>query len=267
MSDGATPHSEVENLAVLTEMVKNGKNLAKPPNCPQRVYSEMLVPCWNSVPTKRPSFAELLQVGQSLGGVIGEREFHNVQSDDSRDRDNLANQKLYPPDFWATSDGRKLRGVSVAHIAQDFFPAAQNAALGQSFEHDDPVQRTSLTVTGAVRVFVMPRCVGITCPRDGDPGCAYVDTLTGEDHVGPSAAMLSYFWTYSMVDVVDALTDWTRENERNPARTYIWMDALCLNQHRFGVTPSADKLADEFASRVTSIGRILPLLAPWDKPV
>jgi IS1 family transposase len=44
------------------------------------------------------------------------------------------------------------------------------------------------------------------------------------------------------------------------------MCALCLNQLRIVKTLTSAQLASEFGPRVTAIGRILPMLAPWDAP-
>lgn len=67
------------------------------------------------------------------------------------------------------------------------------------------------------------------CPRDGQPGAAYVDSIRGEEHVGKATHVLCYSWAYSIGDIVDTL--WTYccdDNHRlDSKRTYIWMDFLC----------------------------------------
>ena len=121
--------------------------------------------------------------------------------------------------------------------------------------------------------FAKPRSANTICPRDQDRGCAYVDTLHGRDHVGGAIALLSYSWSYRILDVSEALQDWGQSSQRDPKGTYIWICSLCMNQHDFerrllqcGATKGPDALQKEFGDRVVAIGRILPMLAPWNDP-
>ena len=86
---------------------------------------------------------------------------------------------------------------------------------------------------------------------------------------GPADALLSYTWQYKLCTVVDALTAWAKGFQPYEwEQAYVWICALCLNQHRVQrafVAPS--ELALEFRTRVEGIGRILPLLAPWSAPL
>ena len=94
-----------------------------------------------------------------------------------------------------------------------------------------------------------------------------VDLLERADDVGPATAFLSYTWYYTVADTIAALNEWIKTAGRDPKRTYIWMDALCLNQHRISKQLSPELVAAEFGPRVEAIGRILPMLHPWDDPV
>ena len=94
-----------------------------------------------------------------------------------------------------------------------------------------------------------------------------VDLLGRADDVGPATAFLSYTWYYTLADTIAALNEWVKTNGRDPKRTYVWMDALCLNQHRISEQLSPELVAAEFGPRVEAIGRILPMLHPWDDPV
>jgi hypothetical protein len=85
--------------------------------------------------------------------------------------------------------------------------------------------------------------------------------------VGPATALLSYSWGNLVHDVTTALGEWAEAQHRDPAQTYIWICALCLNQLRIVRVLSPAELSAEFGPRVTAIGRILPLLAPWNLPV
>ena len=94
-----------------------------------------------------------------------------------------------------------------------------------------------------------------------------VDLLMSSDDVGPATAFLSYTWYYTLADTIAALNEWIKTTGRDPKRTYIWMDALCLNQHRISEQLSPELVAAEFGPRVEAIGRILPMLHPWDDPL
>lgn len=72
---------------------------------------------------------------------------------------------------------------------------------------------------------------------------------------------------YTLADTIAALEEWIKKTGRDPKRTYVWMDALCLNQHRISEQLSPELVAAEFGPRVEAIGRILPMLHPWDDPV
>ena len=87
----------------------------------------------------------------------------------------------------------------------------------------------------------------IVCPRDQQPGSAYVDALSGTDQVGLAEFMLSYTWGYkarlhtvfssvstpdrSLVDdiqvsdIVDSLVLMCQERNLNPKRTYVKTNA------------------------------------------
>ena len=67
-------------------------------------------------------------------------------------------------------------------------------------------------------------------------------------------------WGYKIQSVSDALERWVKQTGRDPKRTYIWICALCLNQHRMAVPATPKQLAAEFGPRVRAIGRIVSLI-------
>lgn len=156
------------------------------------------------------------------------------------------------------------------HITHDVLPAAVNATRVPFVSKGctiAPPAPTQVTVAHMVAALVKPYCAGFACTRDGGRGCAYVDAVARDGHAGPSTALLSYSWSYTMSDVASALDEWTSTHDRDPTQTYVWVCALCLNQLRIVQTLSPAALAAEFGPRVIAIGRLLPLLAPWDAPV
>lgn len=69
-----------------------------------------------------------------------------------------------------------------------------------------------------------------------------------------------------MTSVTGALQLWVAKIGRNPKGTYVWICAMCLNQHRIVNAITSQQLASEFGTRVRAIGYILPMLEPWRQP-
>ena len=44
--------------------------------------------------------------------------------------------------------------------------------------------------------------------------------------------MLSYTWDYTIADIVDSLAEFCTSRMLKPNRTYVWICAFCVNQHR-----------------------------------
>merc|ERR1719379_2953120 len=117
--------------------------------------------------------------------------------------------------------------------------------------------------------------LGIKCPRDGFPNCSYVDAVDAisGDYTGRANVMLSWSWQYTVRTVVGALSRWCRKTRRDPKTVFVWQCALCCNQYRVEAKRPKkewepfDVFKELFERRVTEIGHILALLAPWDNPL
>lgn len=110
----------------------------------------------------------------------------------------------------------------------------------------------------------------LTCPRDGHPGAAYVDSVgDANDCVGAATQMLSYTWGYEIRDILSALSRYCTKQKLNPRRTYVWACCVCVNQHRvsLGAPLPFDFFEEKFRERVKRIGHVLALMAPWSKPL
>ncbi len=95
------------------------------------------------------------------------------------------------------------------------------------------------------------------CPRDGFPGCAYVDHIhtvrrsprllvrsqcTGArmpcvqthdgEHTGRATIMLSYTWGYTFGSIGSALMAFCAKHGLDPRTTHVWICCMCINQHR-----------------------------------
>ena len=160
-----------------------------------------------------------------------------------------------------------LLGISVYHLANDFLDEVRikfpdSAEDTKIYEIED---LSKLDENGIIR----EKSKDATCPIDGRQGAAYVHTLQGDDHVGPSSIMLSYTWGYSIGDIIDVLSNYCTTNNLDPKEVYVWICCLCVNQHRViekkrnGEVVPFEEFESVFSKRVTSIGHILAMMAPW----
>lgn len=173
----------------------------------------------------------------------------------------------------ATRDGQKpvnyhLLGIAVVRLTkvseksiEDWLPQTEPWIEGGD-EYPLPLNGQEASVAAMVRLVGKPASENTICPRDGKRGCAYVDTLTRDDDVGPATTMLSYSWGSTLGHIVTALKTWAIGQNMDPRSVKIWMCSLCLNQHRMVVNQTPEQLQSEFGSRVAAIGHILPFIDP-----
>ena len=110
------------------------------------------------------------------------------------------------------------------------------------------------------------------CPLDGKMGSSYVHAVDSSS-AGSATAMLSYTWGYAIGDVVDSLQEHCLKSSLDTSTTFIWMCCFCVNQFRVaemlnaGETVPFEQFKATFGSRVTGIGSVIALMAPWEHPV
>ena len=278
---GVLPYADqFDTLTEVSAFVMQGGKLGRPclEACPLDVYEELLLPCFAADPADRPAFGALHGVSVKHGAeeddiALAERAARrNAQASERRSA--AAAADTVPAD-------RTLLGPSVHHLAATLVPETVAAILairknkGHELQPDydllhDPAQAS---IWHMVHAYAKPCSAAVVCPRDGDIGSAYVDTLTATDDVGRADALLSYAWGYLVAEVSAALSAWADRTGRNPKRTRIWICSLCLNQHGFearmlraGGPAGPEMLQKVFGDRVVAIGRVLPMLEPWDNP-
>jgi len=185
-------------------------------------------------------------------------------------KQNNAHIDLRDSSVKSNKDDPDLQGISVHHLADDFMDEVRikfpdSAEDTKIYEIED---LSKLDENGIIR----EKGKDTTCPIDGRQGAAYVHTLQGDEHVGPSSIMLSYAWKYTIGDIIDVLTNYCTTNNLNPKEVYVWICCLCVNQHRViekkrnGEVVPFEEFESVFFKRVTSIGHILAMMAPWTKP-
>jgi len=74
--------------------------------------------------------------------------------------------------------------------------------------------------------------INVVSPVDDKIGASYVHCREGEDQRDTADYMLSYFWGYTIDDIVDALVTFCESRKLDVKRTYVWICCLCVNQHR-----------------------------------
>lgn len=77
----------------------------------------------------------------------------------------------------------------------------------------------------------------------------------------------SYTWGYEVRDIAQTLVKFCKDKKLDEKRTYVWICALCNNQHRITdeVVPF-EEFEAIFRKRVRGIGNILAMMTPWNDP-
>ena len=269
---GADPYHDIASFTEVSSFVRAGKRMAAPLGQPTEIHEKIMVPCWATAPADRPRILDLYTSMVSLGAIPDDLARDEMQLTAVHEEPALGPQDLL------------LRGPSMHHLATFVRPAALRAVLEHMPGGQTPMAGfeglkvpADADIWHMVQSYVKPVSAGTVCPRDREMGCAYVDTLTRKHDAGKATALLSYAWGYKFAEVIAALETWTTGTGRAPKRTYFWVCSFCLNQHGINGLPRGDnidpsdpeaaqRLAKGVYNRVVGIGRILPMLEPWDNP-
>lgn len=257
MSLGTVPYSNCANLSDVAERIKAGHLLDCPANCSREIYTELMQSCWNHNPSRRPSFQQLCHKLLELGAVNAE----------SQTKASTLATQVSSTEWKGAFEDRALLGPSIHHLSRVLQPQIANviqvvtcSAELERFTNLLMLTAVSLqtkspqdaTISDTVKLVVNAATKRIVCPRDGQLGCAYVDSLRRQDDVGRADALLSYTWSYRILSVVKALERWAVQQQRELKRTYIWICALCLNQVRLPTCTGEPNDANlTFSNRLT----------------
>lgn len=146
-------------------------------------------------------------------------------------------------------------GISVHCLRHTLLREVEEAGLNETstiYEIEDVIKNKSETTVS---------------PIDNTLGAAYVDCLVGHENIGPADRILSYASAYTIGYIIDTLEEYCSNNCLDPKQTYIWICCICSNQHRVGMNVSFDTFHANVRNTMTSIGRVLAMVAPLDKPV
>eukprot|EP00041_Stephanoeca_diplocostata_P039341 m.1615215 g.1615215 ORF g.1615215 m.1615215 type:complete len:2119 (-) comp25371_c2_seq7:1818-8174(-) len=267
---GAQPYEEVGSTNHVIEYVTSGKILPRDESVPEQVYNTIMLPCFQQNAADRPTMLEILDDLRQLGGSDTAHKHdgrsRNSSASSSRSSKVSKSQSISvvsafnPSLSIAEEPDLSMDGVSVYHLTEVLMKKTESRLAKAMGEEWAPAVAADATIWHMVQAHVIP--------STEKKKCKYVESLKGADHRGHATALLSYCWAYKITDVVRALASWCTEEKRDPKRTYIWMCALCVNQHEASAeVRSTDFFKREFGERVKSIGLILPLLLPWDEPI
>ena len=215
-SAGVDPYyHDTASFTEVSSFVRAGERMAAPPGQPVKIHQRLMVPCWAASPSDRPGILAMYAAAVSLGATPDDLARDEMQLPAVRHQTTLG------------SHDTLLRGPSIHRLTT----VAQPAALQAVWEHmpsgctpmagfDQLQGPKDGDIWHMVESFVKPVSAGTICPRDGEMGCAYVDTLRRKDDVGKATALLSYAWGYEFAEVIAALETWTTSTSHNPKRTY-----------------------------------------------
>lgn len=48
--------------------LENGKRLARPEKCSEKIYQRLIMPCWELRPMDRPKFSSIIKIISDLSG-------------------------------------------------------------------------------------------------------------------------------------------------------------------------------------------------------
>jgi hypothetical protein len=186
MGRGAQPYSEFATLAEVAERIKAGYTLGCPDNCRSEIHEQVMQPCWQPVAKRRPGY-------QQLCGVLVELGATPTDGPTAGAPDEAFVEEAQSKQQWAAGlTDRTLLGVSVHHMVKLAPQVVKTVAAPWKDVRGNAVDPPSLaTILHMVLAVAKPASVKIPCPRDGQLGCAYVDTLSTRDNVGKATALLS----------------------------------------------------------------------------
>mmetsp|Transcript_26185 Transcript_26185/g.68767 ORF Transcript_26185/g.68767 Transcript_26185/m.68767 type:complete len:847 (+) Transcript_26185:3-2543(+) len=267
MSMGAQPYEDLQTNTMVIDFVTSGEVMKRHSLCPPTIYNQLILPCWKKEPEERPSYEDIFEVIVVLGGA----RYHDPEA--VRQVSAVTDFEMDADEGTAviTLEDRKLLAPSVWHL--DLRVRAKvESIVEENLRHVEtpprgwPKSLADTEITHVSNLYTKPLTADATCPRDLQSGCAYVDILSGPDNIGRATAMLTHSWNNRAFDIIDALDAWCTTHKRSNRRVYIWMDAFCLNLHRDHKAQALDAVKADLCKRLTSIGRCISFMDPWDQP-
>jgi len=150
-----------------------------------------------------------------------------------------------PPAEPEAQDGRRLLlGVSLAFLRR--------------FSSDHAVAKGARTLDVAAIVAALTVTDQLAIVEEEAARGTEVD---GHAAVAGASCFVSHAQSCGWFKLLDALDAHVAEYGLDPAETYFWLDLMCIRQHQVSVD------VHHIADVIRSVGRLVLVLDPWDKPV
>lgn len=156
----------------------------------------------------------------------------------------------------------EARGVTLSYLLSDEFEELARSASGLRDPTFHDLEQP---------FFFGPNAIGRDkiCPRDGQKGCALVDSLPCL-HRKRCTHFLSWTWSSKLSVVREALRRWAHKSSSNPAEISFFMCFFVNNQYRI-LAPGASaagshSLGETFERNLLRTKRMVALLETFDRP-
>jgi len=159
-------------------------------------------------------------------------------------------------------------GISVHYLSNQFMTEVRDAGHNETAKMCEIEDLEKFKIHGVIRK--KGSCT--ECPIDDEVGAAYVHSVADMDAVGKASIMISYARCYSIGDILDTIVGYCKSEDLDPEKTYVWIYCLCSNQHRVvekrkeGENTPFNEFRTISRKRISNIGHILAVLAPWQAP-
>ncbi|KAJ3288534.1 Kinesin light chain 3, partial [Blyttiomyces sp. JEL0837] len=99
-----------------------------------------------------------------------------------------------------------------------------------------------------------------------DSLCDRLIELGRKDAVQDADVFISHAWSYSFLDMIDAVNEFALETGKKPDDLYIWLDLVTNSQHGVEEKPFV-WWKTTFINAVKNIKNVVLVLQPWDDPI
>ena len=100
--------------------------------------------------------------------------------------------------------------------------------------------------------------------------CSYCSRLLADEEasrfVGQANVFLSHAWTFSFLNVVEAIRLFAREQPRGAPVQYFWFDTFSVDEHASQARPQS-WWSTTFMEAIAQIGHTVMVLSPWEAPL
>jgi tetratricopeptide (TPR) repeat protein len=134
-------------------------------------------------------------------------------------------------------------------------PFSVGVQLGVMVEYLDTVELSADATTAEF-------CANFILPLTKEFQCSAAEYLRAVRSlsIGKPIGFISHAWIYSFRDLINALVSYYGKD------AYVWLDIACNNQHKAPNYPP-DWWYGAFKTAISSIGKTVMVLAPWNDPI